>query len=243
MKKIILFALIAFQFSCNSDDSETSQNNTPLGKLIKIETTFTASGETDVVYNSYNYNDSGNLSEINSEIDNTTTFVRYSYNDEGQIWKENLSDGSFREYQYTNGLITSITFSNSDTNIVLINDSNSQLIQSKYYNGSIFLSEKNYTNDSSGNVLSIENGTSLTTYTYDNRNNPLYAAYQNQEFNKTFHVFALVPPTNTTNNIISKSGSFNATLTHTYNTNGFPITTQEVLPNGDIRSVIYTYQE
>jgi len=243
-KTILLLTLIALIFSCNSDDSETSQNNNaPLGKLIKTETTFTTSGETDVVYNSYTYDDSGRVSEIKYGIENTTTFINYLYNDEGQIWKEDIIDGTSREYQYTNGLITSITFSNSETNIQLIYNSNSQLIQAKVYDGNIFQSDKNFTNDNDGNVLSVGEGTSLTTYEYDNMNNPLNAAYENQEINKIFHVFALIPPINTTNNITSKSGSFNSTLTHTYSTNGFPVTTEEILPNGDSRYVTYTYQE
>jgi YD repeat-containing protein len=243
-KTILLLTLIALISSCNSDDSETSQNNNaPLGKLIKTETTFTVSGETDVVYNSYTYDDIGRVSGINYGIENTTTLVNYLYNDEGQIWKENLNDGTSREYQYTNGLITSITLSNSETNIELIYDNNSQLIQAKFYDGDIFQSDKNFTNDSNGNVLSISGGTSLTTYEYDNMDNPLNAAFENQEYNKISHVFPLIPPINTTNNIISKSGSFNSTLTHTYSTNGFPLTTEEILPNGDSKYVTYTYQE
>ena len=243
-KTILLLTLIASIFSCSSDDSETSENNNaPLGKLIKTETTFTVSGESDVVYNSYSYDDLGRVSGINYGIENTITYVNYLYNDEGQIWKENSSDGTSREYQYTNGLITSITFSNSETNFELIYDSNSQLIQAKVYNGNIFQSEKNFTNDNSGNVLSIDGGTSLTTYEYDNMNNPLNDAFENQELNKIFHVFPLIPPTNTANNIINKSGSFNSILTHTYNTNGFPLTTEEIVSNEESRFVTYTYQE
>ncbi|MFD2541385.1 hypothetical protein ACFSSB_03575 [Lacinutrix gracilariae] len=243
-KTILLLTLIALIFSCNSDNSEPSQNNNaPLGKLIKTQTTFTVSGESDIVYNSYSYDDLGRVSGINYGLENTTTYVNYLYNDEGQIWKENFSDGNSREYQYTNGLITSITFSNSETNFELIYDSNSQLIQAKNYDGDIFQSDKNFTNDSNGNVLTVGEGTSLTTYEYDNRNNPLNDAFENQEFNKISHVFPLIPPINTANNIITKSGSFNSTLTHTYNTNGFPLTTEEIVSNEESRFVTYTYQE
>lgn len=244
MKKILVFLLISFALSCSSDDSETPENNNaPLGKLIQAITTFTNSGETDVVYNSYSYDDSGRVSEVSYGMENTA-FINYLYNDEGQIWKENISDGSSREYQYTNGLITSINFSNSEYYYELIYNNNSQLIQSKIYNGDdILQSEKNYTNDNDGNVLSIESGTSIIMYEYDNKNNPFNEAFENQELNKLVHVFALIPPTNTTNNIISKSGSFNSILTHTYNANGLPVNTEEILPNGDIRSVNYTYQE
>ncbi|WP_452231748.1 hypothetical protein [Lacinutrix sp. MEBiC02595] len=101
--------------------------------------------------------------------------------------------------------------------------------------------EKNFTNDSNGNVLSINGETSLTTYEYDNRNKPLNNAFENQEFNKISHVFPLIPPINTTNNIITKSGSFNSILTHTYSTNGFPLTTEEIVSNEESRFVIYTY--
>lgn len=242
MKKILIFLLLSFVFSCSSDDSDIPKNNAPLGKLIKAVTTFTTSGETDVVYNSYSYDDSGRVSEVRYGMENTA-FINYSYNDEGQIWKENISDGLSREFQYTNGLITSINFSNSENYYELIYNNNSQLTQSKIYNGDVLQSEINYTNDNNGNVLSIENGTSITTYEYDNKNNPLNKAFENQEYNKIIHVFALIPPTNTINNIISKSGAFNSILIHTYNANGLPINTEEILPNGDIRAVTYTYQE
>lgn len=243
-KPILLLALITLMFSCSSDDSETSRNNNaPLGKLIKLGATFTVSGELNVVYNSYFYDNLGRVSRIKFEIDNTTTYADYLYNNEGQIWKENYSDGNSREYHYTNGLITSITFSNSETNFELIYDNNSQLIQSNIYNGDILQSSQNFTNDGNGNVLSIEGETSLTTYEYDNMNNPLNDAFNNQEFNKISHVFLWTPPTNTTNNIITKSGSFNSTLTNTYSTNGLLLTTEEILSSGSSRYVTYTYQE
>ncbi|WP_179022390.1 hypothetical protein [Winogradskyella forsetii] len=243
-KTILLLTLMTSIFSCSSDDSETSQNiNIPLGKLIKTETTFTVSGESDVVYNVYSYDDLGRVSGISYNIENTTTYVNYLYDGVGQIWKENLSDGTSREYQYTNGLKTSITYSNSETNLELSYDSDSHLIQAKIYNGDIFQSEKNFTNDSNGNVLSIAEETSLTTYEYDNMNNPLNDAFENQELNKISHVFPLIPPSNTTNNIITKSGSFNSILTHSYNTDGFPLTTEEIVSNEESRIVTYTYQE
>lgn len=236
MNKKLTLILLVLIFSCNSDDSDISpNNNAPVGKLIKTETNFLTLEFSSVI--TYSYDSLGRILKI-SIVDsnsngNSTTSTNYLYNSDGQIWKENISNGTSREYQYTNGLISSSTSSSSNGYFEYVQNNDSQLTTIRYYEEDNLISETDLIYDSENNVINTIIGTTVSAYDYDTMNSWRFLVYENQELNKIF----LQGP----NNLTSRNGFI--TYTYTYNSLGYPKTSKEYHNGTLVGETTYTYQE
>lgn len=246
MKKC--FLLFILLLSCSLDDSELSENNTPIGKLIKIETSILNSNSNFTT--TYLYNSSGKLnSSVNesySPSGNNTYSTSHFYNDQGQIWKS-ISNNDITEFQFTNGLITSSTrtFNGSTDNREYIYNNSNQLIQTLYLDETNSIGGNlNLIYNGFGNIQNtIQNSNGTITeyqYEYDNKKNPLLTAFEDQEISKLSQQNL---NNKTKRTWIRDIGTIIYTKEYTYNDNDFPVSMSEYQNGTLITETTYTYQE
>ena len=242
MKKFLLLALPAILLtSCSSDDS---QDNTPVGTLVKTmvidvanpadddyNLTFTYSGDklktvkdSGVLIEQFIYT-GDKLTRINHPEDNTYIIIEYSGN---QVSK-------FTEYDpdFDSATKTVVTYSgNTFTRTVYDGDLTTQstLMYTEVctvQNGNI----SQYTRNAFGT-------SNTETITYDTKNNP----FKNISNYAVFQVLDLEIEGNLNNDIASSTFGVNYTVNYTYNADNYPLTEMSYNGSGVLGETIsYTY--
>lgn len=256
MKKFLLITICIFFLACSSDDTDnSSQDNAPIGALIKVEI---FRPEEDLrTSTTYNYNSDGKAENALEEGWSGSQYLQamntYSYNSNGQIWKVTIAvdnRSEYTEFNFTNGLISSSMRHTAGGNILRTlynyNDDN-QLIDRRFFNADNEESSISiFSFDANGNIESRHDerdfGTEIIDYTfeYDSYNNPLKTPFENQEMNKIVgHNF-----NNITKSIRSDEFSTReVNIEYTYNESGYPLTSKEYSNGNLLVEVTYTYKE
>ncbi len=256
MKKFLIIAICILFTSCSSDDSDSnnsSQDNAPIGALVKIE--ISRPEEDFRTSTTYYFNTDGKVERTLEEGWSGSQYLQatntYSYNSNGQIWKVTIAvdnRSEYTEFNFTDGLITSsMRHTASDNVLRTVYNYDNQLMDKRFYNtdneeSSISI----FSFDTNGNIESRHDerdfGTEIIDYTfeYDSYNNPLKTPFENQEMNKIVgHNF---------NNITrsTRSNGFSTSevnIEYTYNEAGYPLTSKEYADGNLSVEVTYTYHE
>ncbi|OBX21874.1 MULTISPECIES: hypothetical protein [Bizionia] len=261
MKKYLVIAVCILFASCSSDDDSntdnSSQDNAPSGALIKVEV-YQVFSETNTTA-SYFFNSNGRVSKLHSKAVNSNGEAEYitsfAYNSNNQIWKSTTEyNGSidYTEFTFNNGLITSsYRYRNNGDILRALYDYNTsnQLISKEHFNAdNILAATTDITFFTDGNIESTyferdDGGIKGYTYEFDNKNNPQYEIFENQEIGKVDGINL----NNVTKSYYSNDSSgatIDTTIEYTYNERGYPLTSNEYSQSGTLTAqVTYTYQE